>query len=94
VGELIAKTPPLGAAAALRGMAMRADSRDILARYGGPALIVVGENDALTPEENSSEMLNLMSRSRLIVIPDAGHLSNMEAPDAFNRSLDDFLSQL
>src|SRR5713101_6688836 len=94
VGEMIAKCPPLGAAAALRGMAARGDSQDILARYAGPALILVGEKDALTPVENSSQMLKLMSGARLIVIPGAGHLSNMEAPDAFNRSLDDLLSEL
>jgi pimeloyl-ACP methyl ester carboxylesterase len=75
-------------------MAARGDSQDILARYGGPALILVGEKDALTPVENSTQMLNLMSGAKLVVIPGAGHLSNMEAPEAFNRSLDDFLSQL
>ncbi len=94
VAEMIAKNSPLGAAAALRGMAVRGDSLDILARYGGPALILVGENDALTPQEKSSEMLNLLSGGRLIVIPRAGHLSNLEAPDAFNQSLADFLSGL
>ncbi len=84
----------VGQMAALRGMAARGDSQDILARYGGPALIVVGEKDALTPVENSTQMLNLMSGAKLVVIPGAGHLSNIEAPEAFNRSLDDFLSQL
>lgn len=82
---------PEGAAAALRGMALRGDSRDVLRAFGGPALVVVGDADVITPFEKSKEMAELMQNARLERIAGAGHLSNMEAPQEVNRALLSFL---
>lgn len=83
--------PPAGTAAALRGMAVRADSRDILARFAGPALLIAGERDEVTPRKRADELAAVMGNAQVVEIPGAGHLANLDAPDAFNRALDSFL---
>jgi pimeloyl-ACP methyl ester carboxylesterase len=79
--------PPEGIAAAERGMALRPDSRDILARFAGPLLVIVGSQDTLTPPEKARAIANLVPGSTLVEIPGAGHLSNLEQPEAFNAAL-------
>jgi pimeloyl-ACP methyl ester carboxylesterase len=66
----------------------------MLARYAGPALVVVGEHDAITPLEKAKAMADLISGARLEVIPGAAHLPNQEQPERFNAVLDAFLSSL
>ncbi len=94
VAERIRAAAPEGLAAAQRGMAARLDSKDILARYAGPTLVVVGEHDAITPVDKARQMAELVSGARLEVIPGAGHLPNQEQPERFNAVLDAFLSGL
>jgi len=94
VAALIRTASPAGIAAAQRGMALRPDNKDILARYAGPALIVVGEKDPITPLEKAKQLADLITGARLEVIPDAGHLPNQEQPERFNTVLDSFLSSL
>lgn len=94
VERMIRSNSPGGAAAALRGMALRPDSQDILARFGNPALVLVGERDQLTPPDRARQMKELLASAELVTIPGAGHLSNLEAPEIFNRALDSFLSPL
>lgn len=93
VERLIRSNRPEGCAAALRGMALRTDSMDVLARFAGPALVVVGEKDAITPRAKSEEMVKAMSGARLVEVPRAGHLSNLETPGPVNAALDAFLGQ-
>ncbi|HVG62632.1 MAG TPA: alpha/beta fold hydrolase [Hyalangium sp.] len=94
VAAMMRAAAPEAVAAAQRGMALRQDSKDILARYAGPALVVVGENDAMTPQEKARQMADLISGARLEVIPGAGHLPNQEQPERFNEVLDSFLASL
>lgn len=94
VAEMIRTTSPAGAAAALRGMALRTDGRDILSRFSGPVLVVVGAEDSLTPPEKARAMAALMPQAELLEIPGAGHLTNLEAPAAFNQALGRFLRPL
>jgi pimeloyl-ACP methyl ester carboxylesterase len=91
VEQLMRANSPQGAAAALRGMALRGDSRDILARFAGPVLVVVGAQDVLTPPEKARAMASLVATSTFVEIPGAGHLANLEAPAAFNDALKRFL---
>ncbi len=94
VAEMMRGASPAGVAAAQRGMALRPDSKDMLARYAGPTLVVVGEHDTLTPLAKAKELAGLVSGARLEVIPGAAHLPNQEQPERFNTVLDDFLSSL
>jgi pimeloyl-ACP methyl ester carboxylesterase len=80
-----------GTAAAARAMAARFDSRPVLEQVRVPTLIVVGAEDSLTPPAMSEEMHKLVPGSRFEVIPGVGHMSNIEAPEAFNRVLLEFL---
>lgn len=94
VSAMMRAAGPDAVAAAQRGMALRPDSKDILARFAGPALVVVGEHDVVTPVEKAKQLAELISGARLEIIPGAGHLSNQEQPERFNEVLDRFLASL
>jgi len=85
---------PEGFAAAQRGMALRPDARDILARFGGPVLVLVGADDVLTPPAKARAMAVLVPGAELVEIPAAGHLANLEAPADFNAALVRFLDRV
>jgi pimeloyl-ACP methyl ester carboxylesterase len=94
VQRLILENSPAGAAAAARGMAQRPDSRQALAHFPRPALVVYGQQDAITSREQHEELAALIPSSQLVAIPKAGHLANLEAPSEFNRTLEEFLGSL
>ncbi|HEV2800958.1 MAG TPA: alpha/beta fold hydrolase [Pyrinomonadaceae bacterium] len=94
VREMILKTDPRGAAAALRGMAVRHDQTQFLREIDRPALVVVGSLDAITPPADSERMHREIRGSRLAVIEGAGHVSNIERAAEFNRALENFLREL
>lgn len=89
---MIAESTPAGVAAAQRGMAKRADSRPILSTIDVPTLIVVGSEDKLTPPPESKAMHEAIRGSKLVEIPGAGHLANVEDPGAFAAALTAWLS--
>ncbi|MGZ6078053.1 MAG: alpha/beta fold hydrolase [Myxococcaceae bacterium] len=94
VSSWIAAGSPEGQAAALRGMALRPDARDILARFGGPVLVLVGAHDVLTPPVKARAMAELVPGTELVELPGAGHLANLEAATAFNTALARFLDRV
>lgn len=71
-----------------------ADQRDRVTAIAVPTLIIVGEEDGITPPSLSEELAKLIPGSRLERIPAAGHLANAEQPKAFNAALELFLSEL
>lgn len=91
---MILNTEPKGAASALRGMALRRDQTDFLSSIISPVLILVGSDDAITPPSDAEAMHERIPNSELEVIEGAGHLSNIERPEHFNRALSAFLSRL
>lgn len=91
VRDMMLKTKPEGAAAALLGMAERDDHTPLLARISVPTLIIVGAEDAITPVADSEMMNQAIAGSRLRVLENAGHVSNLERTDRFNEALQDFL---
>jgi pimeloyl-ACP methyl ester carboxylesterase len=58
------------------------------------ALVVVGEEDTVIPRAESEEMVSRLPHARLATIPAAGHLPNLEMPEAFNRVVREFLSEV
>lgn len=92
VEAMIRSVDPVGAAAASRGMALRGDSKDILSRFAGPALVVVGTEDVITPVAKAKEIAALIAGARLVELPAAGHLANLEQPEPFNAALAEFLA--
>lgn len=83
VRRIILQGTPAGVAAAQRGMALRADSTGLLAQIDVPTLAIVGAEDALTPPAVVQAMASKIPEARLETIPEAGHLSNLEAPAPF-----------
>ena len=65
----------------------RPDSRPGLAAIACPTLVLVGEGDQLTPPALSREIAAGIAGSRLVVIPDAGHLSTVERPQPVTKAL-------
>jgi pimeloyl-ACP methyl ester carboxylesterase len=94
VREMILSTKPEGAAAALRGMAARSDQTQFLPNIIAPTLIFVGSEDRITPPADAEVMRREIRGSRLEIIPGAGHVSNLERPEEFNRALLEFLRAL
>ncbi len=74
-----------------RAIMARRDHRARLGDISIPALIMVGDEDVLTPPALSQEMAEAMPQATLGIIPDCGHLSTMERPEAVNRALSAWL---
>ena len=88
---MINAATPQGIAAASRGLAQRADSTDLLATIAFPTLVIAGEQDVLTPPDVAQEYASNIPNAQFVVIPNAGHLSNLEQPEAFLQALNSFL---
>jgi pimeloyl-ACP methyl ester carboxylesterase len=93
VRAIIESNDRAGIAAALRAMAARPDSTPLLAEIDVPTLVIVGAEDALTPPSEAEAMFNAIPGCRIATIPGAGHISNLEAPEAFNAAIEEFLHQ-
>jgi len=91
VRDMMLKTKPEGAASALLGMADRDDQTQLLSTIASPTLILVGAEDAITPVADSENMHQAIAGSRLVVLENAGHVSNLERTAQFNEALMDFL---
>lgn len=67
------------------------DLRDVLPHIKIPTLLVYGDKDARAPLTVAEGLQAAISGSTLVVLPDAGHLCNIEAPEAFNTTVRNFL---
>ena len=92
VRALAMSNPPEAIAGAVRALMTRPDSTALLHTIHCPTLIVVGEEDSLTPPALSEEMHRAIAGSELVIVLRAGHLSSLEQPDAFNSALARFLT--
>ena len=91
IRQLIDEATPQGIAAASRGMAQRADSTELLGGISCPTLVIVGEQDALIPPAVTQDYASRIAGAQFAVIPQAGHLSNLEQPEAFLQAIGGFL---
>ncbi len=94
VRSLVSDGTPAGVAAAQRGMAARPDSAATLAKISCPTLVVVGEEDQLTPPSESETMAAAVKGARLAKIPKAGHLPCIENPEPFTKALAELFAGL
>jgi len=89
-GEILAAINPQGyieACTALRD----ADLHDMLSAIHAPSLILVGELDPATPPSQSRELHSAIPGSELVIFPQVAHLSNVEQPEEFSKSVLNFL---
>lgn len=91
--EMTRENNPQGVAAALRAIADRPDFSSILPEIRCPVLCIAGAEDPLTLPELVRDMADRIPVASEVIVPAAGHLVNLEAPQAFNRELDKFLAE-
>jgi len=65
----------------------RIDSRPLLGAIACPTMVLVGAQDAITPPEMAQEMADAIPKSKLVVVPETGHLATLEAPVHVNAAL-------
>lgn len=94
IRSVVKRTSPLAVAGTLIALAGRTDSTPSLFRIAVPTLIMVGRDDAVTPPSASQAMKEKIPGAELHLIPDAGHLSNLENPEEFTTHLFNFLHRL
>jgi pimeloyl-ACP methyl ester carboxylesterase len=94
VRQTILGNSPRGIADALAGLASRADSSSTLREIRVPTLVLCGEEDTLTPPAEAEVLARGIAGARLVTIPKAGHLSNLENPAVFGQALAGFLGEI
>jgi len=94
VSSIIRAQPPESIAQAALAMAQRADSQGDLAGISVPTLVITSSADTLISPDFSKAMADAIPGARLETIPNAGHLSNLEAPDAFNQLIAGFVEEV
>jgi pimeloyl-ACP methyl ester carboxylesterase len=94
VRRMILTTPVSGIVCDLMALSERPDSVPLLLEIGCPTLIIVGEQDGLTPPDVARFMAERIPGAGLEVIPGSGHLPNLENPEAFNRAVRRFIESL
>jgi 3-oxoadipate enol-lactonase len=95
VREMMSATPVSGIVGALGAMRDRVDSTPLLSTLEGvPALVIVGQEDQITPPDRARAMADALPQARFVSIPGAGHLSPLEQPAAVTEALASFLRSL
>ncbi len=94
IRQIINANTPLGISGTLLSMAGRTDTTESLNRLHLPVLIMVGDKDTITPPSAAQALRGRIPGARLEIIPEAGHLSNLENTRDFNHHLLAFLSTL
>jgi len=87
IHDIMMETSVQGVVGALQGMRDRPDSTSLLSQINCPVLIIQGADDRLIPIFEAELMNKQIPDSRLIAIPDAGHLPNLEQPKKFNQAI-------
>jgi pimeloyl-ACP methyl ester carboxylesterase len=76
-----------------RAIMTRPDCRPLLSSVRCPTLVLVGDGDELTPPALSEEIAAGIASAQLVRVPDCGHLSTLERPEAVNRALVEWLKE-
>lgn len=94
IRRTILSNSPLGICGALLAMAGRTETTEALSKINIPTLILVGEYDAITPPSAAKNMHDRIPNSKLHVLDNAAHMSNLENPKVFNEQLMEFLAEV
>jgi pimeloyl-ACP methyl ester carboxylesterase len=81
-----------GWARQVEAISARIDSRPSLPAISVPTLVLVGDSDPLTPPDRSEEMAAAIPGAQLVVVPECGHGSTLEKPEAANRALIEWIT--
>lgn len=91
--SLIERQPVATIQAALAALGDRPDMTDALRHVSVPTLLVVGAEDQITPPSCLEAAEAIIPEAKLLIVPAAGHLVPLEAPEVFNRAVLDFLAE-
>jgi pimeloyl-ACP methyl ester carboxylesterase len=91
VQAIMADTSIQGIVGALQGMRDRPDSTPMLPKIECPSLIIHGLDDQLIPIKEAESMNEQIPEANLVVLPEAGHLPNLEQPDKYNLAIRNFV---
>lgn len=94
VRALVEAAPPAAAAWAQRAMAARPDSLATLRAADVPALVLRGDEDAISSQADTDAMVEALPDGRLVLLPGAGHLSAVETPEPFAAAIGTFLADI
>lgn len=89
--QVVERTSPAAIAAAQRGMATRPDMTNFLPTINLPTLILAGVEDALIPPTEMQQIADTIPHGQYVEIPNAGHMTTIENPEAVNEALLRFL---
>jgi pimeloyl-ACP methyl ester carboxylesterase len=91
VVQMIERKTPEIFEAQMNALLSRPEAGDLLPRIACPALILTGSHDAWSPPVRHEEMAAAIPNSTLVIVPDCGHMSTMECPDAITKAIQDWL---
>jgi pimeloyl-ACP methyl ester carboxylesterase len=91
VEVMLRRAPAAGVAGAAEALMTRIDSTPTLATITVPTLVIVGDEDAVTPLSDAVAMSAAIPGSRLVTVPGAGHLAPLEQPEVVNAAIAEFL---
>jgi len=94
VKRMIAANSAPGIEAAIVALMRRPDSTADLIRIEVPTLLIVGDEDEITPLADAAAMHRAIRGSSMAVLARAGHLSNLESPDAFSTTISEWVVSL
>jgi 3-oxoadipate enol-lactonase len=94
IKDIILATPIATITGALSALAERSETCSALKEISVPTLILCGREDTVTPIAQSEVLRSEIENSVLHIIENAGHLSNLEQPEVFNKHITSFLSSL
>jgi 3-oxoadipate enol-lactonase len=94
IRNIMLETSVIGVVGALQGMRDRPDSTPILSEIKCPTLIIHGADDQLIPHREAELMNQRITNSNLVVLPESGHLLNMEQSEKYNLVIRDFIRSL
>ena len=94
VRNLIESNGAAGVSRSIQRLRDRPDSTPDLARIAVPALVIVGEEDSITPVAEARAISGAIRESTLVIVPRAGHLANIERPEPFNTAVGKWLLEI
>ena len=92
VRQMIAETGPEAFVRQQKAIMTRPDSRPLLGSIRCPTLVLVGDSDVATPPELNKEIAAGVPGAKFVTVPDSGHLTTLEQPEAVNAAMSEWLS--
>jgi pimeloyl-ACP methyl ester carboxylesterase len=93
IHQMIARASPAQFEAQIEALLARPDRTDLLGAIHVPTLVLCGCEDAWSPLARHEEMARRIPGSRLVAVPDCGHMGTMERPDAVTAALREWLQE-